>query len=199
MIHKTRIFLVRHGQTEWNLQNRIQGHKNSSLTKIGEIQAYQAKETLSQYEIHAAYVSPLKRAEDTMKIILEGRDIKPIQSSNLKEIDLGPWEGKTKEETKKSDPKEYENFWNNPSEFSLPGAETYHHLQKRFVNEINAIFLSENNKTILIVSHWIAIKVAFAYFVSIPINKLSSVPDLGNGEFITLLNQGSTISVEYVR
>ncbi|MCP4670407.1 MAG: histidine phosphatase family protein, partial [Desulfobacula sp.] len=49
---KSIIFLVRHGQTEWNLQNRLQGHKNSPLTIKGREQALKAKKALREYEIH---------------------------------------------------------------------------------------------------------------------------------------------------
>lgn len=195
MTDQTKIFLVRHGETQWNQQSRLQGHKNSPLTKNGEIQALKTQKTLSQYEIQRAYVSPLQRAQDTMDIILKGREIEVVKSNNLKEINLGPWEGKTKEETKKSHPNEYELFWNQQDKFSLPGAETYHHLQKRLVSELNAIFIKEKNKTVLVVTHWIAIKVVLAHFVSIPLNQLSSLPDLGNGEFLTLLNEDGNITI----
>jgi broad specificity phosphatase PhoE len=195
MAEQKKIILVRHGETQWNLQNRLQGHRNSPLTRNGELQALETKRDLSQYNIHGAYVSPLKRAQDTMDIIIKGREIKAIESNNLKEISLGPWEGKTKEETKKSHPTEYDLFWNKPHEFSLSGAETYLQLQERVVSELKNIFEKETHKTILVVTHWIAIKVVMAYFTSTPLNQLSSLPDLGNGEFLTLFKEGEQISV----
>ena len=96
MTTQTTIILVRHGETEWNLQNRLQGHKNSPLTLNGKKQALAVNKALSRFEINAAYTSPLKRAADTAEIILEGRNIQAIKLNNLKEIFLGPWEGKTK-------------------------------------------------------------------------------------------------------
>ena len=196
MKEQTKILLVRHGQTEWNVQNRLQGHKNSPLTNSGKMQALDVKRVLDSYEIHGAYVSPLQRAKDTIEIILSDLDIEAIEVHNLKEINLGPWEGKTKEETKKSHPEEYANFWSKQDEFSLHGAETYSQLQNRIVSELKTIISKETNKTILVVSHWIAIKVAVAYFSSIPISQLSSVPDIENGGFFTLIKEGNTISVK---
>ena len=70
---ETNIYLVRHGETEWNQQERLQGNQNSPLTIIGKQQAYDVKKSLDQYEIHQAYVSPLKRARDTLDIILKDR------------------------------------------------------------------------------------------------------------------------------
>lgn len=69
----TNIFLVRHGQTEWNQQNRLQGHKNSPLTENGRQQAIKTREALHNQIIDKAYVSPLQRATDTLDILLEGR------------------------------------------------------------------------------------------------------------------------------
>lgn len=193
---KTRVFLVRHGQTQWNLQSRLQGHKNSPLTEKGKEQALKIKSTLSSLEIKKAYVSPLQRAQDTLEIILEGRDTSIIKCNMLKEINLGPWEGKTKDETKETHPKQYENFWNKPHLFSLEGAETYEQLQKRVVDKIKVIFAeAEEDNTILIVTHWIAIKVAHAYFSSIPLHDLSTLPDIENGDFLALQNDRGTISL----
>ena len=195
MTEQTKIILVRHGETEWNQQSRLQGHQNSPLTKNGELQALETKDALSSHVINRAYVSPLQRAQETMGIILSDRELIAIKSNNLKEIGLGPWEGKTKEETKISHPTEYDYFWNKQHEFSLSGAETYQQLQERLVSELKNIFEEEKHKTILVVTHWIAIKVVMAYFTSTPLNVLSSLPDLGNGKFITLLKEGEQISV----
>ena len=195
MTAQTEIILVRHGETEWNLKNKLQGHKNSPLTLNGKKQALEVKNALDCYEIHGAYVSPLKRAVDTMEIILGDRKVQAIKSNNLKEISLGPWEGKTKEATKKSHPEEYEKFWHQQDKFLLGGAESYHQLQKRLVSELKSIFKKETSKTILVVTHWIAIKAVIAYFTSTPLRQLSTMPDLGNGEFLTLIKEGESIEV----
>ena len=92
---QTTIFLSRHGQTKWNLSNRFQGNKDSPLTEIGIKQANDLKASLNGKNIHAAYTSPLKRALDTAKIITRGTPIKVIERDGLREINLGPWEGKT--------------------------------------------------------------------------------------------------------
>jgi len=195
---KTNIFLVRHGETEWNRQQRLQGQKNSPLTKKGIQQAFKVKEALERHEIHKAYVSPLQRALYTIDIILDGREIEVVRSSNLKEINLGPWEGKTREETEQSHPAEYIMFWEKQDRFALLGAETYRQLQIRVVDELNTIFSKEKNNNILVVSHWIAIKVALAYYTSTPLHQLSNIPDPENGAFLTLSCQDNNISIHGV-
>ena len=196
MSNRTVVFLVRHGQTEWNIEKRFQGHKNSSLTLKGKEQAQQAKKSLSHVNIHKAYVSPLQRAKDTINIILDNGKIEIIEKNNLKEINLGPWEGKTREEMRAIHPEQYDHFWNKPDKFFLPGAETYLQLQSRMVTQLNEIFQRELNKNILVVSHWIAIKVATAHYASIPISRLSSLTDIGNGEFLTLVSDNDVVNID---
>jgi len=186
MSETTTIFMVRHGQTEWNKEHRLQGHKNSPLTELGRQQAIQTKQSLAQYEIHKAYVSPLQRARDTLSLIVDDRDIDVVIVDHLKEMNLGVWEGKTKPETQASDPEQYKYFWEEQDKFVLSGAETYKQLQTRVVEALDAIFLKEKGKNILVVSHWIAIKAAMAHYYSTPLSELSSLPDPKNGEFIML-------------
>ncbi len=112
VVPETNIFLVRHGETKWNVQHRLQGNQDSPLTTKGIEQAYEVKRSLEQYAIDQAYVSPLKRARDTAEILLKDRKLNPIVINNLREINLGPWEGKTRKETKLSHPYEYNAFWN---------------------------------------------------------------------------------------
>ena len=196
MNDQTRIILARHGETFWNRQQRLQGQKDSPLTPVGREQATNIREKLGSIEINDAYVSPLKRAVDTIQIILEDREVEPIPVDGLMEIALGPWEGVTKEETRLSHPHEYRNFWLQPEFFSLNGAETYSGLQKRVVDQLKKILISHTNHTTLVVSHWIAIKTALAFFTSTPLSRLSNLPDLENGGFVNLIYESGKVKVK---
>lgn len=193
---ETKIFLVRHGETEWNKQNRLQGNKDSPLTPNGMKQASEVKKSLEQFAIDHAYVSPLKRARDTMEIILEGRELEVSIRDNLREINLGPWEGITRQETALSHPDEYIDFWERPDFFNLPGADTFQEFQNRIVEELNFIFTEGKNKNILVVSHWIAIKVALAYYLSTPLSHLSLITDPKNGGFLCLSKKGEDVFIQ---
>ena len=183
---QTRIFLVRHGQTEWNVQRRLQGHQNSPLTAAVKNQAQNIRHALQKISFHRAYVSPLRRARQTLDIIVAGKNIKVMQAEGLKEIRLGVWEGKTREQTKESHPEQYVNFWHQQEKFTLQGAETFQQLQLRVVHELDTIFCNNKGENILVVSHWIAIKVALAHYLAVPLNQLSSIADPGNGSFMVL-------------
>ena len=195
--NKTNILLVRHGQTEWNQQNRIQGHQDSPLTELGKQQAKKVKQLLNKFEIQQAYVSPMQRARDTAKIILNGSSLKAKVLKDIGEINLGPWEGKTREETALSHPVEHNSFWHKPDIFNLAGAETYDQLQQRMVNGLETIFSANRNTNILVVSHWIAIKVALAFYKGIPISQLTDIKTPENGSFLCLSKEQNQVNITY--
>jgi len=180
----TNVFMVRHGQTEWNLFNRIQGQKNSPLSEAGKKQACRIREKLKDKEIKIAYSSSLGRAVETAAIIIDDLPIKLIQRDTLNEIALGPLEGKTFEEAKKMCPVEYEQFWHYPEKYSLRGSETYHELQDRTVHEINSIIDKNIGSNVLVVSHGIAIKVILSHFLNLNLSELSEVIDIKNGFYV---------------
>ncbi len=93
----TQIFLVRHGQTEWNRQNRLQGHKNSPLTTTGREQVLKTRAALSHVKIDRAYASPLQRALETLEIILEGTNLKRTIVESLKRLISGLGKEKPKQ------------------------------------------------------------------------------------------------------
>lgn len=195
----TNLILVRHGQTEWNRQNRLQGQRNSPLTKLGREQAAQVKKALFGHSIDKAYVSPLQRARDTLDIILGDRGIDVAVSDNLKEIDLGPWEGKSREDLLKSHPVAYHHFWHRQDLFRLAGAESFHQLKMRVVGELDALFARERGKSVLVVSHGMAIKSAIAHYTGTPLEKMADVPILENGHFLTVRKTNGSVTVDGLR
>ncbi|CAM4220800.1 histidine phosphatase family protein [Vibrio neonatus] len=194
-MNKTKIFLLRHGQTQWNVEGRLQGQKNSPLTEMGVQQSIQARKLLEQFEIHKAYVSPLLRAVDTSEILLEGRGVDVSTSESLKEIHLGAWEGKLRADAESANPEQYQLFLNSSEQFELQGAETFQQLQARLVAELEAIFAKEKHKNIMVVSHWIAIKTILAHYSGIPLSRLSEISDPDNATLIQLEKDDSGATV----
>ncbi len=192
---RTNIFLVRHGETSWNLEKRWQGSKNSNLTSLGVLQAKKAKKLLDKFTIHNAYVSPLQRAQDTMNIILEDKKLDVVVLEDIRELNLGSWEGKTQEDTKVINPDEFYNFWHKPNKFSLEGAESFEDLQKRVVKGLDYIFSQHIGYNVIVVSHWISIKVAIAHYCSNSISILPSMDNPKNGELTCLSKVGNQVSL----
>lgn len=172
--------IIRHGETEWNVKGKLQGHKDSPLTQLGKTQAHKVKSSITE-KIDIAYSSPSNRAIETAQIILNGTN-QPIKTTpELKEINLGIWEGKQKKEVEAEYPIEYKTFWSSPLKFSLDQAETFEDLQDRAIKAVLKILKIEDGKTVLLVSHHATIKVILAYFENRPINKIWEPPFVGNG------------------
>lgn len=114
------IYLTRHGETQWNRENRLQGSKDSLLTDKGIKNAVLLGNRLSDIDFNAIYSSPIERALQTAKYIKLNKEVPIYTVEDLKEIHFGNWEGKTKEEivAVETDKKEYQNFWNNPHTYN---------------------------------------------------------------------------------
>ena len=144
-----RIFLVRHGETNWNLNNLLQGKSEIELNDTGKKQASNVKEKLINIKFDACFSSPLKRAIQTSKIITDG-DI--IIDERLIERDLGLLEGKNRESY---DAKLY---WDYKLNSSFNEVECIQHLLARTEDFIKYLKEEYNDKTILIVSHGATIR-----------------------------------------
>ncbi len=118
-----RILLVRHGESTFNVENRIQGRSDlSRLTPGGEAQAQRVAEVLAGIPLDYAYCSPLSRALDTARILLKERAGIPLSiSEHLREIDLTAWEGLTFAEVKEKYPEDYHLWRHRPDELELEG------------------------------------------------------------------------------
>ncbi|WP_300667445.1 histidine phosphatase family protein [Desulfoluna sp.] len=182
----TTLFLVRHGQTHWNVERRLQGHLNSPLTETGKRQALAAGEALKERPITAAFTSPSGRAMETAKGIIGSRNIPLAPVEGLREIGLGPLEGLPIEEAEKRHPKACRDFWQAPHHFSLSGAERFSQVQGRVVNAITALLNTHPGETLLVVSHAIAIKTALAFYLKKELSDLDDIRLPENGRILTL-------------
>ena len=84
-----KIYVLRHGQTSWNVNGKIQGKQDTELNKVGIRQAYEAKEKFNMLNIDLIMCSPLKRTRKTAEIINEDKNLNIIYKEELMERDLG--------------------------------------------------------------------------------------------------------------
>ena len=199
MQQETTLYLVRHGETEWNREGRLQGNGDSPLTENGRRQAAQVREALQSVAIEQAYVSPLKRAVDTMAIIVAERAVELVVCEPLREISLGPWEGKTRDEVAVTHPDQYRAFVEQPDQMQLDGAETFAALQQRVVGELERLFEQHAGERVLVVSHWMAIKVALAYYAGVPLSQLATIENPANGAYLKVTRRGGRYQVDQPR
>ncbi|HEV8179511.1 MAG TPA: histidine phosphatase family protein [Gaiellaceae bacterium] len=91
----TTLLLVRHGETDWNADGRLQGHTDRPLSEFGRRQARQLAGDLEDEEFEALYASDLARARETAEIVGERLGLPVVLDRDLREKDWGTWEGLT--------------------------------------------------------------------------------------------------------
>lgn len=87
------LYIVRHGETQWNRLHKVQGHTDIPLNEYGRHLAWETAEGMKNIAIDMAYTSPLSRARETARIILAGRDVPLIDEERIIEIGFGSYEG----------------------------------------------------------------------------------------------------------
>src|SRR5205814_2845590 len=149
----TGLILVRHGETTWNHDLRLQGQTDTELSDVGREQARRLAERLAREQIAAAYSSDLRRCVETAEIALAGREIVPTLLVGLREIHLGDWQGHTTAELRALMPTELDRVWGNPDHEAPRGGETRRQLQRRGVEAITSLAERHPGEQALVISH----------------------------------------------
>ncbi len=130
--HPFPVYYCRHGQTDWNRENRLQGHSDIPLNDKGCEQARAYGLTLRNLKIDwprvSLFVSPLSRAQETLDLILDeigGTEISPLTDDRLIELDLGSWNGMTIDDVRREYPEEWDSRRVNPWTSPVPDGESY--------------------------------------------------------------------------
>ena len=153
-----RVHLIRHGQTNWNKEKRVQGHSESTLTLEGKQQAAALAPALAPYNIAKVYCSSSIRTRETAAILFAATSPQIEYSDELKEIFLGPWEGLLQSEISTLYPENFANFWNAPERFNQEGAELFAAVQQRGLMQLKQILSAHTAEDVAIVSHGVLIK-----------------------------------------
>lgn len=166
----TKLYLVRHGETEWNASSKVQGTIDTALNEKGIQQAELVGRKLAREKIDYIYTSSLKRARTTADIIGKHASLQVSELHDYREICLGPWQGLTIEEINNQYSDHFKVYRERPSEFNMPGAETFLEVSTRFCNAIHKAVAEHKDKKIVIVSHGAAIKAAIISILGIEID-----------------------------
>ena len=116
------IYITRHGETEWNVAGRIQGHTDVSLSERGREQAAMLARRLASIPIYAVYSSDLSRAAETARVAVGERDVPMTFTQELREYNKGVFEGLTEDEYREKYPELYEPSMANDLDFAPPEA-----------------------------------------------------------------------------
>lgn len=191
------LYIVRHGQTEWNLEGKFQGWLNSPLTTAGIDSAKKLGEHFKTIDFEAFYTSPLERAKQTLEIAIgDGGNI--ICDERIKEICLGRWQGMLISDIQKHYPEEYKSYYFSPESFQIEGGESYFDLYSRVTSFLNDIqmrhFENGKKKKILVVTHGITLMMLQLIFGGETIEKLTRYQVPNNSQVHVYRFDGSEYS-----
>ena len=161
-----RFYLVRHAQTAWNSDNRIQGHSDLPLSPVGEEQAKRLGALFATRHLTGIFTSHLQRSQQTARHIADGlpaapgaaqagngHGVRPVITQALAEMHLGAWEGLTPEEVDAQFTGAYQQWRIRPSTVQIPGAELLEAFRQRVSQALEHIVSSSVDGEYVIVSH----------------------------------------------
>ncbi|WP_187254578.1 histidine phosphatase family protein [Alkalicoccus halolimnae] len=159
----TTLYLIRHGQSTANIKHIIQGQSDYPLTALGEKQASLAAKYLKNIKLDAVYASDLSRAYQTADMITEPHALKPQPEEDLREVFLGPLQGRARASVVKDYPElNHRSFVTS----GIPGTETFDSISMRCLNLVQKWQRDHQGETIMAVSHGGFISIFLMYLIA---------------------------------
>lgn len=159
------LYLVRHGETDWNRSGQIMGSRPVPLNENGRSQARELAQRLGTLPIEKLYSSPVDRARQTADIVASALHIPVTIDNGLTEIGVGEWEGKFWDEL--VDDIARINFYASPHDARPPGGETLREVQSRAVAAVQRACLSEESGPVVLVSHADIVRAILGHYLRI--------------------------------
>ena len=199
-----KLFIVRHGETVWNSEGRIQGHTDVQLSERGLEQAGLLGRRLEQVHFDAAYASDLLRASQTASVILNGREPPIIPTPELREYHKGAFEGMTEPELRDKFPGEYPGYVSKDLDYAPEGGESTRQVSARMTEVIDGIKERHLDDTVLVVGHGGSLRAAMMALLGMPMDAnwrfvfgnctLTIVDTYHDNAVLRLFNDGSHLN-----
>lgn len=171
----TKVILVRHGQTIWNVEAKYQGHSDIELTKDGLEQAELVAKRLASEKISSVYASDLSRAFKTAETIASQHNLTVTAVPALREVKFGDWEGLTYGNIYNKWPEIMDGLFTKPDEIQIPGGETFRELKNRATKALEELVSKHPEETIVVVSHGGTIRTLICAALNIHLNYLWNI------------------------
>lgn len=183
----TNLILIRHGETDWNLEGRYTGQTDVPLNTNGRRQARSAAKRLQDQKIDAIYSSDLIRAQETAEALRHDQDIPLHFDARLREINQGEWEGLHIEAIRMRFAEAWRVHKEQPLSVAPPGGETVGQVRERVFAAIEDILHQHPKANIAIVSHGLALALLRAHAAGAAIEKVwDFIPPHAQPEWIQM-------------
>lgn len=174
----TRVILIRHGQTAWNLgagAERFRGRTDLALDETGHAQANAVAERLSSEPIAALYASPLLRAQQTLAPLADRLGLSVEPHAGLLDINYGEWQGLTHAEVAAAFPDDYEQWRSTPGRVGFPSGESLANVQARLRALLDELAARHPGQTAALVGHQIVNKVAVCTLLGLDLDQIGRI------------------------
>jgi broad specificity phosphatase PhoE len=147
----TTIFLARHGESDWNVEERFQGHSDRPLTERGRKQARALADLVGAEKIDAVYTSPLSRARETAEIVAARAGLEAVALPDLGEVDTGSWSGLSRADVEARFPEGFARWRSGGSGWE--NGESYDEMAERVIGALRKIAEDHPDGRVLVISH----------------------------------------------
>jgi len=152
-MERTRLHLLRHGQVEGFQEKRYNGQADVALTEVGREQYRQLQQRLVDCHPAAIYCSDLNRCVWGAELIASDHDLLPVQNSQLRELHIGEWEGKTWQQLRNDHPEEWQARLDDLVNFQVRGGESLQQMAERVRSALQKILQNHPGDEIILVGH----------------------------------------------
>jgi phosphoserine phosphatase len=204
----TRLFLIRHGETQANIEQRYQGQGESHLSELGIEEAEELSKFLSSENLSAIYSSTLSRSYETGRIIAKPHKLDVTKIDGLKERHYGVWEDMKFDEIRDKYPDIYSRWLIDPAKTIIPEAETLEAMQMRGVAAIEKLIEKHKGKTFCVVGHGGLNRGILFHYMNIDLNNFwrirqdntcINIIELDKAPIITLLNSTTHLGEKRIK
>ena len=162
-----KVYVVRHGQTAWNLEEVFRGRMDIPLDETGKKEVHLAGEALKDETLHAIYSSPLSRSMETAENIAKFQNVEVTPLEAIIDISYGEWEGVSRVEVQKKYPDLYDLWLEAPHKVTFPKGESLEAVRVRTMGAIENLLEKHKNENIALVAHRVPNKVICCSLVGI--------------------------------
>ena len=169
---RLRLFVVRHGETEWVRERRFAGSRDIPLTGVGREQCAAVARALSGTAVTAVYASPLQRARASAEVIAKPHGLPVRLVPAFSEMGFGSWEGLTRDEVRARYPEAWEQYRSAPHLVEPAGGETLPGVAARVTAGMKALRDAHDAQTIVLVSHGVVLRLIVLAALGLGLDRL---------------------------
>ena len=192
----TELLFVRHGYSEGNRGHRFSGQRDFPLDEAGRRQALELAGYLrTAFAVDAIYASDLCRAIDTIRPLAEALSLPVRPMKELREIDVGLWEGVLREEVAQRYPESHAIYLNTPGLVRFDGGESFAEMRDRALAAVERIVAENEGKTVVIATHGGVIRALRTLWENIPLAEMGRIPHVANASVTVVRYEGEAATL----